>query len=85
VYKVAVHPSDPTLILSGSGDDSAMLWHATSGARLLTLAGHADSVVDVAFNADGSLAATASLDGSVAVYRTQGRGGQEGAVYVQRA
>jgi len=39
-----------------------------SGERQFTLEGHTDSVVDVAFNASGTLLASAGMDGVVKVW-----------------
>jgi ribosome assembly protein SQT1 len=56
------------LALSGGGDDAAYLWDVATGAVRHALTGHADSIVAVGLNCDGSLAATASLDSSVKVW-----------------
>ena len=45
-----------------------MLWDATDGSALATLAGHSDSVWQVAFSPDGRRLATSSSDGTVGVW-----------------
>jgi WD40 repeat protein len=41
----------------------------SAGRRLFTLAGHTDTVVDVAFSHNGAYLATAGMDGLVKVHR----------------
>jgi WD40 repeat protein len=43
-------------------DKTARLWDPAAGNRLGILTGHARAVMDVAFNQDGQLLATAGLD-----------------------
>lgn len=43
------------------------MWSVATGERTVELTAHADSVSDVAFNFDGTLVATAGLDGKVLV------------------
>ncbi|KAL7754152.1 60S ribosomal subunit assembly or modification protein [Sorochytrium milnesiophthora] len=69
VYAVAIHPTDPALVLSGGENDTAYLWNATNGERIHTFAGHTDSVIAVGFNHDGSMCATGGMDGAVRVWQ----------------
>ncbi|KAJ3006951.1 hypothetical protein HKX48_009380 [Thoreauomyces humboldtii] len=67
VYAVAMHPRDSTLVLTGGGDDRGYLWRTDTGEVVHQLSRHEDSIVAVAFNVDGSLAATGGMDGKVHV------------------
>jgi len=49
--------------------NEAVVLDARDGTLLATLAGHADAIADSDVSPDGSLAATASLDGSVRLWR----------------
>lgn len=58
----AFHPTKPVL-LTGGKDGHLRLWHATEKHRaLMALPAHKAAIYRVAFNADGSLCATASRD-----------------------
>ncbi|TPX59050.1 hypothetical protein PhCBS80983_g02721 [Powellomyces hirtus] len=67
VYAVAVHPIDGNIVLTGGGDDRGYLWRADTGATMYQLPKHDDSIVAVAFSADGQYAATGGMDGKVHV------------------
>jgi WD40 repeat protein len=45
-----------------------VFWDAVTGKELLTLKGHTDRVLSVAFCPDGKLLATASLDNNVKIW-----------------
>lgn len=68
VYSVAIHPTAPELIATGSGDDTAAIWNRDSKQLLFRLAGHTDSVVSVAFNVAGTMLASAAMDGFVKLW-----------------
>lgn len=68
VYAIRVHPLDPRVVLTGGGDDVAVLWSREDGSVLHTLRGHSDSVVTVGFSFDGTLAASGGYDGVVKVW-----------------
>eukprot|EP00002_Diphylleia_rotans_P032307 TRINITY_DN6776_c0_g1_i2.p1 TRINITY_DN6776_c0_g1~~TRINITY_DN6776_c0_g1_i2.p1 ORF type:complete len:414 (-),score=89.57 TRINITY_DN6776_c0_g1_i2:1677-2918(-) len=68
VYSVSCHPTRPDLVMTGGGDDKAYLWNRTDGSIVYEWAGHTDTVLCTAFNADGSYAVTGSMDGTVRVY-----------------
>lgn len=58
---VAFSP-DGGRVLTGSDDNTAILWDTATGRQLRTFAGHADYVVAVAFSPDGRQAVTGSHD-----------------------
>jgi WD40 repeat protein len=68
VFCVAVSPTNPNIALSGDQVDRAFLWDISTGTKLHELKGHTDSVISVAFSADGRLAATGSMDGTCKVW-----------------
>ncbi|KAJ8546876.1 hypothetical protein ON010_g11358 [Phytophthora cinnamomi] len=68
VYSVRVNPVDPRIVITGGGDDVAVIWNREDGNVLYTLAGHQDSVVSVDFSFDGKYAATGGYDGVVKIW-----------------
>ncbi|PKI82714.1 60S ribosomal subunit assembly or modification protein [Malassezia vespertilionis] len=76
IFCVTLHPSfpHPSLAVSGGEDDGAWIWNTIDGAEVAQLGGHTDSVVAVAFSADGEMVATGGLDGRVRVWRRHGTG-----------
>eukprot|EP00659_Diplonema_papillatum_P006250 gene6250-9583_t len=86
VHAVAVHPSGKWLA-SGGEDDKVFLWPIDSGRRAVIppateendfmtkhcadLPGHTDTVVAVSFSADGTLLATAGMDGRVMIFEVE--------------
>eukprot|EP00475_Leptophrys_vorax_P044333 TRINITY_DN884_c0_g1_i1.p1 TRINITY_DN884_c0_g1~~TRINITY_DN884_c0_g1_i1.p1 ORF type:complete len:418 (-),score=114.52 TRINITY_DN884_c0_g1_i1:77-1330(-) len=82
VFCVAFHPTDSSILASGGGDDKAYLWTTQSKQSsdsddkkdlvdcsvLYEYAGHTDSIVDIGFNFDGSLLATAGMDATVRIW-----------------
>ncbi|KAM0750451.1 WD40 repeat-like protein [Meredithblackwellia eburnea MCA 4105] len=69
VFAVAVHPVDPLIAVSGGEDDMAHIWRTDTGASVVKLTGHTDSVTSVGFSFDGELVATGGMDGRVRVWR----------------
>lgn len=55
-------------LVSGGGDDRAILWDAGSGTALRTLSGHGDAVLSVAWSPDDALVATGSADRSARLW-----------------
>ncbi|HVO72226.1 MAG TPA: hypothetical protein VMT24_19380, partial [Aggregatilineaceae bacterium] len=49
-------------------DSTAIVWDATSGVLLRTLAGHTDSVSSATWSPDGTRIVTASLDRTIRVW-----------------
>ncbi|KAI9277314.1 WD40-repeat-containing domain protein [Phascolomyces articulosus] len=69
VYAIAMHPKDPTIVVSGGGDDKSYLWRNDNGEKVFQLDGHTDSVTAVAFSVDGDYIASAGMDGKVRVWK----------------
>ncbi len=67
---VAFSP-DGSRIVTGSGDNTAKVGDANTGAEVLTLKGHSAGVSSVGFSADGTRILTASLDGTAKVWDAQ--------------
>jgi WD40 repeat protein len=68
VYWSSFHPSNNTIVVTASGDDTAGVWSSETNAMTMQLRGHTDTVNWAAFNAAGTLIATASLDSTVKVW-----------------
>lgn len=82
IFSIAAHPSNPSIFLTGGGDDTAYIWTPDAPANaedanitpreskmLAQLKGHKDSVSAAAFiNPDGAYAVTGGLDGKIQVY-----------------
>eukprot|EP01027_Heterolobosea_sp_BB2_P008699 GEZU01012909.1.p1 GENE.GEZU01012909.1~~GEZU01012909.1.p1 ORF type:complete len:391 (+),score=87.71 GEZU01012909.1:67-1239(+) len=68
VYSVALHPEYQNMVVSGGGDDTAYVWYYPQCQPLYQLKGHTDSITEVAFNYDGKLIATASLDATIKIW-----------------
>ena len=49
------------------------IWDLTTGAEIVKLTGHTDSVTSVAFSSDGEYIATGGMDGKVRIWRRVGR------------
>ena len=69
VLAVAVS-SDGKFALTGSTDQTALLWDLDTGKQLRRFVGHEDSVSAVQFSRDGSLVLTAGHDGAAYLWRT---------------
>lgn len=82
IFTVVAHPIDPTLFLTGGGDDVGYIWTPDLPASpedanitpresktIARLPGHTDSVSAAAFtNPDGAYAVTGGLDGKLHAY-----------------
>ncbi|KAL3678393.1 hypothetical protein R1sor_021349 [Riccia sorocarpa] len=69
IYCVAISPGDLGLVASGGGDEVGYLWRVGVAEDPQPLRGHKDSVVQLAFNNDGSLLASAGLDGVIIIWQ----------------
>lgn len=74
IYAVAWHPIETDLVATGGADDICYLWHVgqdayerTHGAVVM-LEGHTDTITAMSFNADGTLLASAGMDGVVRIW-----------------
>jgi WD40 repeat protein len=81
VFKIAVHPTDPTFATS-SADKSVRLWDAEKLSATRTLTGLTDFVYAVAFSPDGSKVAAGSFAGEVAVWAVKDKGEKPTAQFV---
>jgi WD40 repeat protein/energy-coupling factor transporter ATP-binding protein EcfA2 len=70
IFAVAVAP-DGTRIVTGSGDNTARVWDARTGAKLLQLEGHTGAVRGVAVTPDGTRIVTGSDDNTGRVWDAQ--------------
>lgn len=71
VYCVAINPVNPMQFMTGGGDDRGFLWQISGEAAVVSsveLKGHTDTVSNVGFSADGTLAATAGFDGKIKIW-----------------
>jgi WD40 repeat protein len=66
--------ADDTVLASASTDRTVRVWDPVTGAELVALAGHYDSVNHIAFNADGTLLTSASDDGTVRLWAVASQG-----------
>ena len=66
-YSASFSP-DGSRVVTASLDRTAKVWDAKSGAEVLTLKGHTDSVRSASFSPDGSRVVTASRDGTAKVW-----------------
>lgn len=67
VTSAAISP-DGHRIARGTISGSIIIYDADSGAKLLTMGTHRDSVKDIVFNPDGTRIASASKDGAVRIW-----------------
>jgi WD40 repeat protein len=64
----AVWNADGSRILTASGDGTARVWDAATGAELFVLSGHENVIHQAVWNADGGRILTASGDGTARVW-----------------
>jgi WD40 repeat protein len=69
VYGLAFSPDGLLLAVVGGGHDGTIrLWNVKDGKLLAVIRGHQDGVYSVSFSNDGTLLATASVDGTVRLW-----------------
>jgi WD40 repeat protein len=61
---------DGRRLASGSDDQTARIWDATTGSSLAVLHGHRDRIAGVRFTADGRRLLTYSTDGAIRLWET---------------
>ncbi len=61
---------DGRRVVTGSRDDTAIIWDAETGKELLTLKGHTQDITSARFSDDGSHILTGSRDGTAALWLT---------------
>ena len=66
---VAFHPRESSVLAWGGCDSTVRVWHVRT-KEIHTLRGHRSWVQRVAFSPDGEWIASASLDGTVTVWKT---------------
>ena len=64
----AAFSPDGERVVTASGDGTARIWDAESGAQLATLRGHEGCVNSAAFSPDGERVVTASDDGTARIW-----------------
>ena len=57
-------------IVTASGDKTARIWDARSGAQVAVLRGHDDAVASAAYSPDGRRIVTASVDKTAQIWRS---------------
>lgn len=71
-YCSAFHPTSPSTIITGGGDDIAYIWtiptNLNASRNILRLEGHSDTITSVGFNYNGTLCLTGSYDGQVRIW-----------------
>lgn len=68
VFSVAVNAAHPEAFATGGGDDVGYLWTLGDPTPRARLDGHTETVSALSFSADGTLLASAGLDGVVRVW-----------------
>lgn len=68
VFSVAIHPTQ-SIAVSGGEDDLGYIWDVKTGAEIVKLTGHTDSVTAVDWSFDGELVSTGGMDGKVRIWR----------------
>ena len=70
IFEIRFHPTRPSLLLSGSADESVRLWHVLTRECVAVFSGaegHRDAVLSLDIRLDGTLFASSGTDGCVKV------------------
>lgn len=70
IFCMALSPSG-TMVMTGDGNDLALIWDVEEQNVITTLKGHTDSVIWVGFSCKEEYCATASMDFTVRVYNLE--------------
>ncbi len=65
--------SDNSFIVTGSSDETAIIWDSKTGELLHTLSGHTGWINSVAISSDNSFIVTGSWDNTAKIWNAQGQ------------
>ena len=68
IQSVAISHNNEHLVVTGSGDDTAIIWDALTGDTIRTLRGHKSNINSVAFSHNDSLVVTGSSDNTAIIW-----------------
>ncbi len=68
VYTIDTNPLDDNIIVSGGGDDKAIVFNCVTGETIKVLDGFKDSITVVAYTFDGAYLAVGAMDGIINIY-----------------
>ncbi|KAL1507206.1 hypothetical protein AB1Y20_008056 [Prymnesium parvum] len=74
IHDLRFHPIQPSLLLSGSADESIRLWHVLTRDCIAVFAGaqgHRDAVLSLDVRLDGAVFASSGVDGCIKVWDLQ--------------
>ena len=70
IHEIRFHPTRPSLLLSGSADESVRLWHVLTRECVAVFAGalgHRDAILSLDIRLDGAVFASCGTDGCIKV------------------
>jgi WD40 repeat protein len=68
IVESIAYSRDGRYVLTGTGDNTAKLWEASTGLQIRTFAGHTNKVTSVAFSANDLFVLTGSDDGTARIW-----------------